>query len=132
MLFRSDQYISLHVRRGDYIGLEYILPTQDMQYYNRALEYFTDNIPVVVLSDDIEWCRSVFVGDRFTFSQGTPYDDMRIMIQSSGNIMSNSSYAWWGAFLSRNKNVVMPLNWFGKLAPFHTSEELLMDGWTIC
>ena len=127
-----DHYISLHVRRGDYIGLGHILPTQNIDYYMNALDRLDKNLHVVVSSDDIDWCKSVFHDDRFIFSTGSPYDDMKIMIQATESILSNSSYAWWGAYLSGNKNVIIPSNWFGPMAPHHSTEEFLMEGWSIC
>jgi hypothetical protein len=58
-----------------------------------------------------------------------PYKDMLIMSQANGNIISNSTYAWWGAYLSKNKNVVMPKNWYGPMASTHSNKEYLVSGW---
>lgn len=129
---KLEKYISLHVRRGDYVGLEHILPTQNFEYYKEALENFDNTIPVVVCSDTIEWCKQqeIFSEERFIFSNFNPYEDLYIISQSSGIIMSNSTFAWWGAYLNENNNkVVMPKNWFGPGAPAHSPEEFLIKDW---
>jgi hypothetical protein len=126
-----DKYISIHVRRDDYIGFEGVCPQQPDEYYISALLNFDKKLPVIVSSDDIEWCseQDVFSSDRFIMSGLDPYKDMFIMSQANGNIISNSTYAWWGAYLSKNKNVVMPKNWYGPMASTHSNKEYLVSGW---
>lgn len=132
--FKIKRYLSLHVRRGDYLKIERFLPTQTTEYYQNALKYFDPKMPVIVCSDDINWCKEneFFQKERFIFSTNNTYDDMLTMSQASGNIISNSSYSWWGAYLSRNKDVVIPKNWFGPKRPHHSAIEYLQDGWKIC
>ena len=126
-----ERYISLHVRRGDYLLYSHILPPQNEKYFKDALSNFDKNLKVVVSSDDIEWCKNsdIFKSDRFVFSEANPYDDLLMISKACGNIISNSSYSWWGAYLSGNSNVVIPKNWFGPAAPHHKAEEFLKEGW---
>lgn len=125
-------YISLHVRRDDYVGwFESICPQQNAEYFINSLELFDKKFPVIISSDDINWCsqQEFFQGKRFIFSEFNAYEDMLIMSNASGNIISNSTYAWWGAFLSKNKNVVLPKNWYGPLASHHSNKEYIIPGW---
>jgi hypothetical protein len=63
--------IFLHVRRGDYVNLQYYHPVCELEYYERALEHFDKDIPVLVFSDDSGWCskQEIFSSDRFLLSQ---------------------------------------------------------------
>jgi len=128
-----DEYISIHVRRDDYVGwFEQICPQQTFNYYDKALSLFDKSLPVIVSSDDIDWCKTVFLSDRFVFSNHDPYETMSVMKNASANIISNSTFAWWGAYLADHENVVIPKKWYGPAAPNHSGEEYLMNGWKQC
>tara|TARA_B100000700_G_scaffold105394_1_gene119106 strand:- start:275 stop:1075 length:801 start_codon:yes stop_codon:yes gene_type:complete len=106
--------ISLHVRRGDYVSNPNH-PTQSMEYYQRALEMLPD-LPVIVFSDDPEWCnkQELFSSDRFSISEGNTTDaDLCLMSMCWYHVMANSSLSWWGAWLAKSKKVIAPKNWFG-------------------
>jgi hypothetical protein len=150
----NGKVISLHVRRTDYVNLQsYHLPCS-LEYYKRALEEFSEEIPVLIFSDDIEWCKKqeIFSGDRFYFSENTeqyshahkdadgqfrqslvPYTDLCLMSLCSDAIVANSSFSWWGAWLisNPNKKIVAPDAWFGPDAGDIDSSDLVPDSW-IC
>ena len=117
----GGKVVSLHVRRTDYIKLSDTHPTLTQEYWDKALEHFPDH-EVLVISDDVEWCMDNFVGGRYTFSSDmfsdigiSPNQDMCLMTMCDGNIIANSSFSWWGAWLNQNedKKVVAPSTWFG-------------------
>ena len=67
----------------------------------------------MVFSDDIEWCKNFahFKGDNFTFSEGkSEIHDLNTMASCHHNILSNSTFAWWGAYLNRHedKKIICP------------------------
>jgi hypothetical protein len=112
--------ISLHIRRGDYTennGTQYVLP---ISYYQRALRNFDPKTSVaVVFSDDIPDCRNVlpkkFPNWTFYFvDAGEDWSDLYLMSLCDHNIIANSSYSWWGAYLNNNpsKRVFGPAQWF--------------------
>jgi len=109
--------ISLHIRRNDY------LLTQDelsMNYYYEALQHFDEEDKVIIFTDDIKWCneQELFQSDRFFISPITNnYIDLCLMTLCSGHIVANSSFSWWGAWLSNSKKVVSPSKWFGGGTP---------------
>lgn len=131
----TEKYIFIHVRRTDYVKLPKHHPACSLEYYEKALEYYPKDILVKVFSDDLEWCKNNFKGDRFIikddndyypeqlFLKGpreytwypTPYDDFYEMVNAVGGIIANSSFSWWGAYLIRNKQypIVAPRKWFG-------------------
>jgi hypothetical protein len=110
---RLEDRISIHIRRTDAVSLNECL---DIEYYIKALEYFDDDIKVIVFSDDIKWCREqkIFKSDKFFIS---PFQnnaiDLCLMTLCSGHIIAKSSYSWWGAWLANSNKVIAPSKWFG-------------------
>jgi len=106
--------ISLHIRRGDYV-VNPNHPTQDLEYYRKALSQMPD-LPVIVFSDDSEWCndQELFSSDRFAVSEGNSTDaDLCLMSMCKYHIIANSSFSWWGAWLGKSEKIIAPKNWFG-------------------
>ena len=101
--------VSIHVRRGDYVtqhkNFYYNLTETD--YYTLAMAHFPDD-KFLIFSDDIEWCKTRFLGERFEFSEGkSDVEDMNLMASCKHNIIANSSFSWWGAWLNPNPNKVV-------------------------
>ena len=115
--------VSLHVRRGDYVALD-AHGLCNQAYYESALARIIEGMQaeptVFVFSDDPDWarenlplpCRKVVVD----FNAGAAdFEDMRLMSLCDHNIIANSSFSWWGAWLNTNpaKRVAGPARWFG-------------------
>ena len=129
----SGEIISLHVRRGDYLDLQSFHPTPSLEYYSSALNKFPE-LPVLIFSDDTDWClvQELFDSDRFLLSQSNTADfDMCLMSMCKYHIIANSSFSWWGAWLSGSKNVIAPQNWFGSSLPDHDTQDLYLPEWQI-
>ncbi len=136
----SSNSVSIHVRRADYITNKYYLKTYTPltnDYYRRALRYIQkkySKITVFIFSDDQKWIRNnfnlkvpmIFVDIN---SGATGYNDMRLMANCQHNIMANSSFSWWGAWLNKNpqKMVIAPDNWF--LEPAKDTRFLIPPEW---
>ena len=115
--------ISLHIRRTDHLVKPTYHPVLPLSYYEKALEIIDTlsldrqkNLPVLVFSDDPEWChkQEFFSDDRFMISDsGDNITDMCLMSMCQYQIMANSTFSWWGAWLSNSKNVFGPKLWFG-------------------
>lgn len=115
--------ISLHVRRGDYLTFAaHVLC--DQAYYDAALAKVLDGLqgdPIVyVFSDDPQWakdnlslpCEKVVVDFN---GPETDFEDMRLMSLCQHNIIGNSSFSWWAAWLNQTpgRRVAGPAKWFG-------------------
>ena len=114
--FGTSEVISLHVRRTDYLESPDVHPIQDINYYKKSLEYFPKDIPILVFSDDIEWCKNqeIFSLDRFLFSEDNNTGvDLCLQTMCKYHIIANSSFSWWGAWLAKSQKVIAPKNWFG-------------------
>jgi len=127
-----DNPVSLHVRRTDYLTNSANHNNLDLDYYEKALEYF-DNQQVLVFSDDTEWCKNqkLFSDDRFLISEsGDNAIDLCLMSFCNGHIIANSSFSWWGAWLSGSDDVVSPVKWFGESNQDKDTKDLIPDRWT--
>jgi hypothetical protein len=110
----NDEVISLHIRRGDYM-IDQNHPVQSLKYYQKALDMLPKNLPVLVFSDDFDWCsnQKLFDNDRFMISQKSSVDaDLCMMSMCDYHIIANSSLSWWGSWLAKSKKTIAPKNWF--------------------
>jgi len=128
----DGEVISLHIRRGDYLHQPQH-PVQPLEYYKKALEYFDENIPVIVFSDDSEWVKSeeMFESDRFIVSEdNSNVIDMCLMTLCDYHIIANSSFSWWGSWLSDSKKTITPNLWFGPpLDVQKDTKDVYCEGW---
>ena len=119
--------VSLHIRRGDYISNSAYNSTHgtcSLAYYTNAVNLLINkiggNFKVFAFSDDPEWVSSnlklpvdiYFVKNN---SSEYNYEDLRLMSECDHNIIANSSFSWWGAWLNTNYNkiVITPSKWYG-------------------
>lgn len=126
MLENQKESVSVHIRRGDYVAepsKKRLYGSITKEYYDKAIEVLQKEIqnPVFYFfSDDIDWVKEQF-GNNLSYifvdqnGPETDYEDLRLMRCCNHHIIANSTFSWWGAWLSENKNtrVIAPKNWFG-------------------
>lgn len=138
--------LSIHVRRGDYVQHSNSFPPVTVDYIKLAFDHLkekgVDFYYVNVFSDDIEWCRQLInyvQGPRnmsnWVFFEGqTEFGDLSAMASCSHNIIANSTFSWWGAWLNPNsdKIVISPSadNWFGPGFTGSVPKDLIPESWT--
>lgn len=113
--------ISIHVRRGDYIKLPQSYPFVGKTYLKKAVYKFPKSSQFIICSDDIPWCKSFFTeqefeGRKFIFSENSEMlVDFYLQTFCHHNIISNSTFSWWAAFLNEHdaRRVVFPSMWWG-------------------
>ena len=113
-----DNPVALHIRRGDFLRNSVHHHNLSMKYYETALRAFGSDRQVIIFSDDTDWCKAqpLFEGDRFLVCEGGgPYTDLYMMSKCDDFIIANSTFSWWGAWLSHNEDklVIYPDRWFG-------------------
>lgn len=120
--------ISLHVRRGDYIGSR-VHPALTMEYYEEALVLLPSNLKILVFSDDIKWCKENFIGERYIFISEIDYISIYLMSKMKHHVIANSSFSWWGAWMSEHgdKIIISPKKWFGENTEY--DGDLIPDNW---
>ena len=123
-LKNKSNAISLHVRRGDYLKAKNYAGLCGLEYYKKAITHIlanTQSPSFYIFSDDIEWCKeniSPLLGNNeykyIDFNRGCDSPlDMMLMSLCHHNIIANSSFSWWGAFLNNHndKIVCAPEKW---------------------
>ena len=120
---KKSTSISLHVRRGDYIAnsnAHSVHGVCDLEYYKKAINYIVNTVtnPIFyIFSDDITWCKKKFdfVDNKiFVDTTKNAIDDLELMKNCKHNIIANSTFSWWGAWLNENsyKIVIAPSVWW--------------------
>jgi hypothetical protein len=111
-----EPVISLHIRLGDYLKISDVHPVCEKSYYTEALNQLPDDLLVYIFSDDIEMAKQIFsdLKRKIVFVENTDkYVDMCLMNMCNYHIIANSSFSWWGAWLSESKKTIAPAKWFG-------------------
>jgi hypothetical protein len=121
----NNESVCVHVRRGDYITNKETLKKHGVcssEYYNTAIEYLSTRVPdphLFVFSDDPEWAREhlefPYPTDIMSHNNTQKnYEDLRLMTLCKHFIIANSTFSWWGAWLSKNQSkiVITPSKWF--------------------
>ena len=136
----SVNSVSLHIRRGDYITNS--ISTQihgvlSLEYYEFALNFITNKVKdpyVFVFSDDIEWVKenlnTTLPLNFIDFNKGKQdFEDLRLISRCKHHIIANSSFSWWGAWLSEypKKIVIAPRKWFNRNNL--STIDLIPEGW---
>ena len=118
----TDKSVAVHVRRGDYVNN---IKTYNLmggictkRYYYHAFEQFEKSSVFFVFSDDIEWCRENLKYPNIIYvtkkKSKNDWQDMALMASCKHQIISNSSFSWWSAWLNENinKKIITPPYWY--------------------
>mgnify|MGYP007100114134 CR=1 FL=1 len=138
-IFRGikTETVSIHVRLGDYVAQQQFHPVCDFEYYADALKEFADDkeYTFVIFSDNIEHCKNIFPQQEnvLFICDNEPEVDMCAMSMCDHNIIANSSFSWWAAWLNNNpsKKVVAPKKWFGEAYYYQNTEDLYCKNWIV-
>ena len=112
--------VAVHVRRWDYLKKPDFHPICSLDYYDKSILYIYKRIknPVFIFfSDDLEWCKENFNWETYVYVDWNVWEDawqdMALMSKCHHNIIANSSFSWWWAWLNRNeeKVVIAPRIW---------------------
>lgn len=117
------EQIGVHVRRAanpinpnepKYSENPYYVNLSETDYYEKAMALFP-NEKFVIFSDDPAFCKEKFKGENIqVMEKGNEIEDFNILASCKSQIIANSSYSWWAAYLNPNpsKVVVAPKQWF--------------------
>lgn len=139
----SVNSVSLHVRRGDYVNTPQFSNSNNglcsLEYYQNGIALISQKVvnPVFfVFSDDIEWVKAnIVMPEHLEIISGNAgkqsFIDMQLMSLCRHNIIANSSFSWWGAWLNCNsdKIVVAPKQWFADETKNELSKDTIPEEW---
>jgi hypothetical protein len=138
VITKDENSVSIHVRRGDYVSNENAAEFHGLRgigYYQAAVKIIEKSVKkpnYYVFSDEPDWCKV-----NLKFKHNTTYidwnadgaEDMRLMKSCRHNVLANSSFSWWGAWLNANEDkiVVAPRQWFND--PTINTDDVVPESW---
>ncbi|MFN4144606.1 MAG: alpha-1,2-fucosyltransferase [Runella sp.] len=137
----QSQSVAIHLRRGDYtrfsLANRFLKPCP-LEYYEKAVCFLatqmTSEATFFVFSDDIPWAKKYFKWlKQVYFVEGlTAIEDLWLLSLCNHQIISNSTFGWWGAWLNPNpyKTVIAPQKWFSR--GDHNTNDLIPSAWIKC
>lgn len=135
----TQEAVGVHIRQGDYVlnpKYQKVYELLDETYYHDAARHITQKItkPIFyIFSDNISWAQQHLDFGHPTryVSDGTlkDYEELLLMSHCTHNIVANSSFSWWGAWLNQHpdKQVIAPKKWFKN--PERSTTDLIPDSW---
>ncbi len=136
-ILATECAVSLHVRHGDYftplLRNDFgVLPTEYYRICVDELKKTFPNLKLFVFSDDLAWAKeNLNFGVPIEFVEGCERDaeELYLMSRCKHNIISHSTFSWWGAWLNQNpdKKVFAPYPWMRNPDGFY---DIIPDSWT--
>ena len=134
-LINHPDTCSLHVRRGDFLIFKDYHTVQGVDYFTNAYYEMGTDKKYLIFSDDVEWCKKnlEFIKDKVIIEGNPDYQDLYLMSLCKNNIICNSTFSWWVAWLNKNidKKVIAPKNWFGPKYSHLCVDDVFCEGWSV-
>jgi hypothetical protein len=122
---KAENSVAIHIRKGADYNKSITNGTCGISFYNDAIDYIKqqiDNPLFYIFTDNVQWVKENFDGLDYTLIDWNPVSgdgnhlDMQLMSCARHNIIANSTYSWWGAWLNNNPNkiVIAPLKWYNE------------------
>lgn len=137
----KENSVSIHIRKGkDYLQKRMTYGTCPLSYYIDAINYIkhnVDNPSFYVFTDNPQWVNEKLNFINYTLVDWNPvsgeknYRDIQLMSCCKHNIIANSSFSWWGAWLNKNEDkiVIGPKTWFNPDGDIKIFGDIICDNW---
>jgi hypothetical protein len=129
----SKSTVAISVRRGDFVGNPNYFQIPVSWYLNAYYRHFEGD-SVIVFTDDIAWCKRHFRAlQHVSFTEGlNDIEQLCLMSMCDNHIISNSTFSWWGAYLSDSEKIIRPeKNFAGNLADLNDESDYWPPQWEI-
>jgi len=137
---KSENTVSIHIRKGADYNKKLVTGTCQKEYYKNAIKLVEQKVskPIYyIFTDNVDWVKENIDFIQYSIidwnsSKGkTSYIDMQLMSMCKHNIIANSTYSWWGAWLNSNneKVIVAPQQWFNGSKKNRETVDLIPDKW---
>jgi hypothetical protein len=139
----KNNSVSIHIRRGDYLNSKNssLYFQCSIDWYNSAIKYIKERVDAPVFyffSDDMDWVKENFKSTENShfadFNKGTTaYNDMHLMSLCKHNIIANSTFSWWGAWLNQypDKIVIAPKNYYKEEKKNKEKPNIMPESWIL-
>jgi hypothetical protein len=151
--YEGYEIVSVHIRRGDNMenNQEGLIKAYEKNglyftYFNKAKEVFKNKKVKFLIftggargdennNSDIKWCKENFnfLDNVIYCENNEDYEDLYLMSLCNDNIIANSSFSWWGAWLNKNKTkkVISPKKWFGPSKSNFITDDIYCEKWIV-
>lgn len=130
-----SSYSSIHVRRGDYLNFPNHHPQQSEEYFKEATELLGREKTYLIFSDDLEGIKGMFdyLPNKIFYTSGKDWMDLYTMSMCENNIICNSTFSWWAAYINTNMNkkVITTNKWFGPMYRHNNISSLFPKEWIV-
>lgn len=138
---KIENSVAIHIRKGnDYTNDKLWDGTCQIEYFYDAINYIKNHVVdphFYLFTDNIKWVKENIKGINYSVVDWNPikgkynFRDMQLMSCAKHNIISNSTYSWWGAWLNSNPNkiVVAPKTWFNPAIESYRDNEIVCESW---
>ena len=125
--------LMIHARRTDHVANK-TFTLLDEHYYKKAIQYFDDDCEIFGFSDAPEWLHGILPNKKITIVSGqglTECEEMLLMSLGKNFIIANSTYSWWGAWLSQHKDkkIVVIKKWYRSIFWWRANRDVEFSGW---
>ncbi|RFZ95596.1 alpha-1,2-fucosyltransferase [Mucilaginibacter conchicola] len=132
---KKNLSVAVHIRRGDYVKLSNYVDLGESDYYKKAVDLISsklDNIVYFIFSDDIDWVKqNIHLQGNCVYVEKSENAlvDLQLISLCQHQIIANSSFSWWGAWLNKNptKTIIAPNRWFSD--PQINTSDIIPSGW---
>jgi hypothetical protein len=137
---KYNRIVSVHIRRGDSLpdNAQFNVALSKEYYMGALQKHTTSEDLILVLSDDIDWCRQNFTGKNYQYIDNRDRVDSHLydfilMSMCDVNIIATSTYSWWAGWLQPlgGKKVIMPSKWWGPALAHNSEEAYRCSDWII-
>jgi hypothetical protein len=130
-ILHANKPLIIHARRTDYVGSGFV--NLGEEYYTKALQSFDQDCDIFAFSDDIVWLEKTLKRQVTSVSGNglKDYEEMMLMSLGQNFIIANSTFSWWGAWLSQreHKKVVAPKKWFKSPLWYRADRDTVPESW---
>lgn len=127
-----ENYCSIHVRRNDYLSQSDYYNVMPKEYFDKAIQN-TDCKEFLIFSDDHDWCKENFKEYNISIVNLSDWEEFILMSLCKDNIICNSTFGWWAAYLNKNKDkkVIAPdkNKWFGLNYSNLNNKDMYPENW---
>ncbi len=126
-------HVAISIRRGDFVNNPNYFQLPITYYLNAYVSHFGAEYNVIIFSDDIKYCKAHFRAiPNVYYADLNDIEQLCLMSMCKNHIISNSTFSWWGAYLSQSKNVFRPeKNFAGELAKINSERDYWPEEWKV-
>lgn len=131
----DTELVSIHMRFGDYCKLNHMYTNANIEYYKNAISLMPKETTLILFSDDLNKAQQLLNqlnATYYVFKDFNAYEDLCLMSMCDYHVIANSSFSWWGSWLSASKKTIAPRKWYtGNIGSPASWNDIYCSKWII-